>query len=195
MCDCLQEFRLDQVPLFLLPGGREPVRHSEGAVGYDVAARVIVCPYEFDPIYPYLRKTLWDFHEQIDEKVQGNIAVHNGVQRYVLEPGKRVLIGIGFVTELPFPWFFWVAPRSGLATKDHICVTNAPGTIDPDYRGEAGVCLHNLGSEPFYIEKDMRIAQIIFQRATIPQFRLVPEYESLNKTVRGAGGFGWTGVR
>ena len=39
----------------------------------------------------------------------------------------------------PFPMFYWVAPRSGLASRWGITVTNAPGTVDPDYRGEAGV--------------------------------------------------------
>ena len=55
---------------------------------------------------------------------------------YQMDPGESVLVGIGFITEMEWPMFYWVAPRSGLAAKWGITVTNAPGTVDPDYRIE-----------------------------------------------------------
>ncbi len=70
-----------------------------------------------------------------------------------------------------------------------------PGTVDPDYRGEAGVLVLNNNNHPFLLKKDMRIAQIIFQTAIIPKLVELPSYEELSTTKRGSGGFGSTGVR
>ena len=74
-------------------------------------------------------------------------------------------------------------------------VANAPGTIDPDYRGEAGIILFNCGTESFYLYRNMRIAQILFTYAFMPAFERVPSYRKLIATKRGAGGFGSTGLR
>ena len=82
-------------------------------------------------------------------------------------------------------------PRSGLAIKHGITGLNSPGTIDPDYRGEIGVVLINHGTEPFRIERGMRIAQLV----VAPVVRAVwKELEVLEQTERGTGGFGSTGV-
>jgi dUTP pyrophosphatase len=81
-------------------------------------------------------------------------------------------------------------PRSGLAAKHAVTVTNSPGTIDADYRGEVRVILQNLGAEPFTVERGMRIAQLVLQR--VPRAEWV-EVETLDDTARGAGGFGSTG--
>ena len=84
-----------------------------------------------------------------------------------------------------------VRPRSGLAAKHGVTVANAPGTIDADYRGEVGVILINLGKEPFRITRGMRIAQLVIARHARAVWREVSE---LDRTARGAGGFGSTGV-
>jgi dUTP pyrophosphatase len=72
-----------------------------------------------------------------------------------------------------------------------VTVLNAPGTIDADYRGEVQVLLVNLGQQPFTIRHGDRIAQLVV--APVAQARLV-EVHSLDDTVRGAGGFGSTGI-
>jgi len=41
----------------------------------------------------------------------------------------------------------------------------------------------------------MRIAQVIFQKAIIPNLVTVKSYEELSNTARGAGGFGSTGIK
>ena len=84
-----------------------------------------------------------------------------------------------------------VRPRSGLAYKHGVTCLNTPGTIDADYRGEVKVLLINLGTEPFTITRGERIAQIVFQ--VVPQVQF-SEVDELPETVRGAGGFGHTGV-
>jgi dUTP pyrophosphatase len=84
-----------------------------------------------------------------------------------------------------------VRPRSGLSTKHGISMPNAPGTIDSDYRGEVKIPLINLGRVPFTVEPGMRIAQMVI----CPVIRAeIEEVDSLEETMRGAGGFGSTGT-
>ncbi len=85
-----------------------------------------------------------------------------------------------------------VRPRSGLALKHGITLPNTPGTIDSDYRGELKCIMINLGAEPFEIRRGDRIAQLVV--APVQIGRMV-EVTELGETVRGAGGFGSTGVR
>lgn len=107
-----------------------------------------------------------------------------------LEPGARALVPTGLKIALEQGWEAQIRPRSGLALKHGISAPNTPGTIDSDYRGEVGVILINLGQEPFVIRRGERIAQMVI--AAVAQACVV-EVESLDDTVRGAGGFGSTG--
>jgi dUTP pyrophosphatase len=91
---------------------------------------------------------------------------------------------------LPAGYEGQVRPRSGLALKHGVTVLNAPGTIDCDYRGEVKVLLVNLGTEPFVIERGMRIAQLVIAPVTRVELQ---EERSLADSARGAGGFGSTG--
>ena len=107
-----------------------------------------------------------------------------------LEPGARALVPTGLKIALETGWEAQVRPRSGLALKHGITCLNSPGTIDSDYRGEVGVILINHGAEPFVIRRGERIAQMVI--AAHAQ-AVVEEVETLDETVRGAGGFGSTG--
>lgn len=109
----------------------------------------------------------------------------------VLEPGERKLIPTGFAMAMPGELEAQIRPRSGLAYKHGITCLNSPGTIDADYRGEVKVLLINLGQEPFTITRGERIAQMLFQ--VVPSVSIT-ESDELPETVRGAGGFGHTGV-
>ncbi|AXA40894.1 dUTP diphosphatase [Rhizobium leguminosarum] len=108
-----------------------------------------------------------------------------------LLPGKRALVPTGFIFEIPEHFEGQVRPRSGLAFKNGITCLNSPGTVDSDYRGEVKVLLANLGEEPFVISRGMRIAQMVI--APVTQAR-VAEITEASETMRGAGGFGSTGV-
>ncbi len=110
----------------------------------------------------------------------------------ILAPMQRTLVPTGLSIALPEGYEAQVRPRSGLAAKNGITVLNTPGTIDADYRGEIKVILINLGSEPFVIERGMRIAQMVIARHAHASVEVVA---SLDETARGAGGFGSTGVR
>ncbi len=196
-----------EIQICVLPGGRMPQRQSEGAVGYDAHIRAVVDSFKMDEKHPQLRKTIFDFERYPESKELYDFLppqnyVHmikkedgSGTElAWCLYPGKSVLVGIGFATAMPQGLFYWVAPRSGLAARYRITVTNAPGTVDPDYRGEAGALVHNIGQAPFSLRKGMRIVQVLFQWAVFPQMQVVQDLADLSDTRRGAGGFGSTGI-
>jgi dUTP pyrophosphatase len=108
-----------------------------------------------------------------------------------IAPGSRAMIATGIAIALPPGSEGQIRPRSGLAIRHGITVLNAPGTIDPDYRGELQVILVNLGAESFVIRRGMRIAQLVI--SPIQHARLV-ESVNLDATEREAGGFGSTGM-
>ncbi len=110
----------------------------------------------------------------------------------ILKPLERALIKTGLYIALPKGFEAQVRPRSGLAYKNGITVLNSPGTIDADYRGEIGVILVNLSNQEFVVNDGERIAQMVIAKHEQPQFIEVKE---LNKTERGAGGFGSTGTK
>src|SRR5689334_7105302 len=108
----------------------------------------------------------------------------------VLLPGGRARVPTGIAIALPDGYEAQIRPRSGLALKHGIALVNAPGTIDPDYRGEIGVIVINHGCEPYTIRNGERIAQMVFA----PFARaLLEEVTELDETARGGGGFGHTG--
>ena len=107
-----------------------------------------------------------------------------------LEPHHVTLVPTGIFMELPDGYEAQVRPRSGLAFKHGVTVANAPGTIDPDYRGEVKVALVNLSTQPFVLQPGERIAQLVVARFERVQWQPV---EQLSETSRGDGGFGHTG--
>lgn len=109
-----------------------------------------------------------------------------------LAPGGRHAVATGFALAIPDGYEVQVRPRSGLALKHGISLPNTPGTIDSDYRGELKIIMINLGEEPFVIHRGDRIAQLVVAPVQLATFAEVAE---LSDTVRGAGGFGSTGVR
>jgi dUTP pyrophosphatase len=129
------------------------------------------------PGYMTLHAAGMDLYAELDEEL-------------VLKPGMRALVPTGIAIALPDGYEAQIRPRSGLALKHGIALVNAPGTIDPDYRGEIGVIMINHGNDPFTIKSGERIAQMVFA-----PFRRghLEEVEELAGTARGEGGFGHTG--
>jgi dUTP pyrophosphatase len=109
----------------------------------------------------------------------------------ILQPGKRTIVPTGIAIALPPGLEAQVRPRSGLAAKHGITVLNTPGTVDADYRGEIKVILVNLGDEPFTIEPEMRIAQMVIAKHERVSWKI---FNDLPETQRGSGGFGSTGT-
>lgn len=109
----------------------------------------------------------------------------------VLSPGQRALVGTGVAVALPPGTVGLLHPRSGLALRHGLGMVNAPGTVDPGYRGELKVVLINLDPhDPVSLERGDRVAQLVVQRVEQPQ---VVEVDDLGPSPRGAHGFGSSG--
>ena len=109
-------------------------------------------------------------------------------ERVVLAPGERAVVPTGLAVEIPDGYAGFVQPRSGLAARHGIGIVNAPGLIDPGYRGEIHVVLLNTDPQvAFEVEPGMRIAQLVI--APVATVRLV-EVDELVASERGERGFG-----
>ena len=131
------------------------------------------------PTYATPQSAGMDLRANIDEPI-------------VLHPMERRLVPTGLYMALPAGYEAQIRPRSGLALKHGITVLNTPGTIDADYRGEIMVLLINFSTEDFVINDGERIAQMVLAKHEQCDFIEVNE---LDKTERGAGGYGHTGVK
>lgn len=105
---------------------------------------------------------------------------------------QREMIPTGLFLEIPRGYEVQVRPRSGMAWKHGISCLNSPGTVDSDYRGELKVILVNLSTDPHTIHNGDRIAQMVVAKVEIAELQ---ETENLEESVRGAGGFGHTGMK
>ena len=111
----------------------------------------------------------------------------------VVLPGGVVAVPTGLKMEIPLGYEGQVRPRGGLAFKSSITVINSPGTVDADFRGEVLIGLVNHSGAPFRVQRGDRIAQLVICPVVFPEVTHVSE-EELTNTVRGAGGFGSTGI-
>lgn len=133
-----------------------------------------------------------------------------------IPPGGRVAVPAGIRIALPPGVEGQVRPRSGQALRRGLGCLNAPGTIDPGYRGPVRVILHNaepavtaedlagppetlaeriaagLERRTIRIERGERVAQLVFARFERPRIEIVEHLPG--DTERGAGGFGSTGT-
>ena len=107
-----------------------------------------------------------------------------------LAPGERRLIPTGIAISIPKGTVAILSARSGLSYKKGIAAANGIGVIDSDYRGEIFFSSINLSNEPYTVTPGERICQMML----MPVFSMnFTEVESLDETLRGAGGFGSTG--
>jgi dUTP pyrophosphatase len=105
--------------------------------------------------------------------------------------GGRALVATGLAVAIPEGHGGFVLPRSGLASKHGVTCANAPGLIDPGYRGELKVALVNLDPTlDYHVAKGDRIAQLVVLPVTSVDFAVVDE---LPEAARGADGFGSSG--
>ena len=110
--------------------------------------------------------------------------------RVRIPQGGRRLVSTGVAVAIPPGVAGLVTPRSGLALEYGISVLNAPGLVDPNYRGELKVTLHNSGEKAFTVERHDRIAQLLLVPYWSPELQIV---DALPETERGAAGWGSSG--
>lgn len=114
------------------------------------------------------------------------------IEHLELKPFERALVATGLAIAIPEGYAGFVQPRSGLAIKQGVTVLNTPGLIDSHYRGELKVALINLDPHNvFEVNPGDRIAQLVIQKVESVVWNVV---DSLDKTERGEGGFGSSGV-
>ncbi len=129
------------------------------------------------PVYGSAQAAGADLHACLDAPV-------------TLEPGQTVLIPTGLSIAIPEGCAGLIYARSGLSVRRGLAPANKVGVIDPDYRGEWMVPLHNHSGVPQTVEDGERIAQLLITPVLTAQFL---ETDELGDTERGAGGFGSTG--
>ena len=107
-------------------------------------------------------------------------------------PHETVMIHTGLAMEIPKGYAGLIYPRSGMASKRHLAPANKVGVVDPDYRGEFMIALHNHSCEDQTVQPGERIAQLVITPFITACFE---EANDLEDTARGAGGFGSTGSK
>ncbi|TMM25027.1 MAG: dUTP diphosphatase [Actinobacteria bacterium] len=109
-----------------------------------------------------------------------------------VKPGERVMVPTGVAVAIPDGHAGLVLPRSGLATRHGLTLSNSPGLIDAGYRGEVICSVVNLDrDEAVEIRTGDRIAQLVI--VAIPS--VSPRWaDDLPESGRGEGGFGSTGM-
>ena len=132
------------------------------------------------PIYATTGSAGFDFHS---------------IEDIVVSQHKSLLVKTGLSFEIPIGYELQVRPRSGLSLKTKLRISNSPGTIDSDYRGEVCIIVDNIDSRENYstdivIKKGDRIAQGIICPIQQVEFE---EVEELDRTERGGFGFGSSG--
>lgn len=137
-------------------------------------------------------------------------------EEITLAPGEKKLIGTGIKVAIPMGYEIEVVPKSGIALRTGLKVSNSPGTIDSGYRDEVKVIIENsepsikdieytfddnrnpviksiLHGESYTIEKGQKIAQIILKEVPMINFQEVKNISEISGN-RG-GGFGSTGLK
>ena len=109
-----------------------------------------------------------------------------------INPGETVMVHTGLAMEIPAGYAGLIYPRSGMASKRGLAPANKVGVVDPDYRGEFMVALHNHSLTAQTVEPNERIAQLVITPFLTANFEVT---EELSDTVRGEGGFGSTGFK
>lgn len=170
---------------FILEEGVElPEYKTEEAAGMDVIANSIKKCFKGDK----------EVSKEKLEKMKQGFKDRGYIK---LRPFERILFGTGLtVADMDKSLEAQVRPRSGQSLKQGIIITNSPGTIDSDYRGEIGIILQNPSPFLTTIEKGQRIAQLVFSEVT----KVVPVIykagiDSYSETERGSGSFGSTGTK
>ena len=108
-----------------------------------------------------------------------------------LRPGERKMVPTGVRVAIPEGYVGLCFPRSGLASKHGISLSNSVGVIDSGYRGVIGATLINHDKKPHMLYKGERVCQLVIVPFVACELEIV---EELDETERGEGGFGSSGT-
>jgi len=163
---------MGNIPVFkikLEEGANAPTRNHSDDAGWDLYAYKIT-----------------EFFGECEKNDDGSVT---------LMPGARVAVDNGFCLALEHGWEAQIRPRSGLARKHGLMVTNSPGTVDAGYRGPIGTLITNTSTKPQTIVLGTRIAQMVFKPVyDVSLMGISSEDFDKLSTERGSKGFGSSGV-
>ena len=117
----------------------------------------------------------------------------HAIDTMTVPAGGTVKVRTGLAFEIPEGYELQIRPRSGMSAKTKVRISNSPGTLDSDFRGEVLIIVDNISqnqADSYRIQEGDRIAQAVLQKVEQADFELV---EELTETQRGSGGFGSTG--
>lgn len=164
------------VKLRLENGAEMPVYKTAGSAGFDLKAQSF--------------KKVFNGKKEIDLTETLAHCIANGY--ITLRPAERVMIGTGLFMEIPEGFQLEIRSRSGLALEKGLTVSNQPGTVDSDYRGEICIIITNTNSFLARLDIGDRVAQGVL----MPVYKAVfSQEDTLQHTQRGSGGFGSTGFQ
>ncbi len=106
-----------------------------------------------------------------------------------ISPQERVQIKTGIALAIPDGHVGLIWDKSGLSHRYGLKTVG--GVIDAGYRGEILVGMVNLSDTAHTFSVGDKIAQMLIQKVEHPD---IEEVFTLDETVRGAKGFGSTGV-
>jgi len=121
----------------------------------------------------------------------------HAIQHTEVYPGETKILKTGLSFEIPEGYELQIVPRSGVSVKTKLRISNSPGTVDSDFRGEVGIIVDNVD-----FHSDKRVPYIIKVGDRIAQGKITPvvqatfiEVNDLEETERGEAGFGSTGIK
>ena len=128
-------------------------------------------------------------HQAMDHDAGYDLTAQESV---IIPPQGRAVVSTGWAVGIPAGYVGLIMSRSGLARNAGVIVLNAPGVIDPGYRGEVQIILHNTDPHTRHlVEPGDRIAQIVIVRTAHVEWSVV---DQLSDSVRGEAGFGSSGT-
>lgn len=111
------------------------------------------------------------------------------VEDKFLNPGERASIKTGIAIKIPQGYAGLIWDKGGISHKQGIKTLG--GVFDSNYTGEWYIGLINLGKKPFEIKKGQKIAQVLFQKISLPEIELTEELEGTNRNNHGFGSTGY----
>ena len=108
---------------------------------------------------------------------------------YILKSKGKIVAQTDIQVKVPSGTYGRIAPRSSIAWKHHIDI--GAGVIDADYRGNVGIVMFNHSDEDFCVKAGDKIAQLICEKISYPELKIL---SSLEETERGDKGFGSSGA-
>ena len=113
-----------------------------------------------------------------------------------IQPNESVLVPTGCKFAIPHGYMMEIMNKSGVAYKKRLIVGAC--VVDSGYEGEVFVNLHNIGTEPQFIEPGDKVAQavvvpVVHARFVASESPDIYEWYPITISDRGDGSLGSTG--